>query len=307
MLFRSTFTINVGAGATTSRVAVASSMFALRGGVTSNDGTTTIEDESLNGRMVPTYAGITTTLSSPITDAVTTDVRLTNVANLGIQVGDYLAIDDEIVRVKTTPTNPATNPLTVFRAVLGTRATSHDTGSIVRRVKAYPIELRRHSINRASGHTWEYVGFGPGNYSTALPDKQDRSISATEELLAQTTRKEGGVNFLTGMNDRGIAYSGNKKLSTVTGQEEVFNTPIRTVTGEDISTKESINLVSATEGTFTQSIRVDGGAEGKAISEFTGPVVFTNKVTSSSARGIEASSIFIQGDSTVSKIGRAHV
>ena len=137
----------------------------------------------------------------------------------------------------------------------------------------------RHSINRASGHTWEYVGFGPGNYSTALPDKQDRSISATEELLAQTTRKEGGVNFLTGMNDRGIAYSGNKKLSTVTGQEEVFNTPIRTVTGEDISTKESINLVSATEGTFTQSIRVDGGAEGKAISEFTGPVVFTNKVT----------------------------
>ena len=123
-----TFTINVGAGATTSRVAVASSMFALRGGVTSNDGTTTIEDESLNGRMVPTYAGITTTLSSPISDAVTTDVRLTNVANLGIQIGDYLAIDDEIVRVKTTPSNPATNPLTVFRAVLGTRATSHEIG-----------------------------------------------------------------------------------------------------------------------------------------------------------------------------------
>jgi hypothetical protein len=296
-----TFTINVGAAATTSRVATASSMFALRGGVTSNDGSVTIEDESLNGRMVPTYAGITTTLSSPISDAVTTDVRLTNVANLGIQIGDYLAIDDEIVRVKTTPTNPATNPLTVFRAVLGTRGTSHDTGSVVRKVKPYPIELRRHSINRASGHTWEYVGYGPGNYSTALPDKQDRSISATEELLAQTTRKGGGVNFLTGMNDRGIAYSGNKKLSTVTGQEEVFDTPIRTVTGEDISAKGSVNLVSATEATFSQSIRVDGGDEGKAISEFTGPVVFTNKVTSSSARGIEASSIFIQGDSTVAR------
>jgi len=296
-----TFTINVGVAATTSRVATASSMFALRGGVTSNDGVTTIEDESLNGRMVPTYAGITTTLSVAIADAVTTDVRLTNIANIGIQIGDYLAIDDEIVRVKTTPTNPATNPLTVFRAVLGTRATSHATGSVVRKIKPYPIELRRHSINRASGHTWEYVGYGPGNYSTALPDKQDRSISATEELLSQTTRKEGGVNFLTGMNDRGIAYSGNKKLSTVTGQEEVFNTPIRTVTGEDISTKSSINLVSATEGTFTQSIRVDGGDEGKAISEFTGPVVFTNKVTSSSARGIEANSVFIQGDSTVSR------
>ena len=296
-----TFTINVGVAATTSRVAVASSMFALRNGLTANDGTVTLEDESLNGRMVPTYAGITTTLALAISDAVTTDMRLTNVANLGIQVGDYFAIDDEIVRVKTTPSNPATNPISVFRAVLGTRATSHITGSVVRKVKPYPIELRRHSINRASGHTWEYVGYGPGNYSTALPDKQDRSISATEELLAQTTRKEGGVNFLTGMNDRGIAYNGNKKISSVTGQEEIFNTPIRTVTGEDISTKSSINLVSATEGTFSQSIRVDGGDEGKAISEFTGPVVFTNKVTSSSTRGIEATSVFIQGDSTVAR------
>jgi hypothetical protein len=249
----------------------------------------------------PTYAGITTTLALAVTDAVTTDIRLTNVANLGVQVGDYFAIDDEIVRIKTTPSNPATNPIAVFRAVLGTRATSHIAGSVVRKIKPYPIELRRHSINRASGHTWEYVGYGPGNYSTALPDKQDRAINETEELLAQTTRKEGGVNFLTGMNDRGIAYSGNKKVSTITGQEEVFDTPIRTVTGEDISTKDSINLVSATEGTFSQSIRVDGGDEGKAISEFTGPVVFTNKVTSSSTRGIEASSVFIQGDSTVAR------
>jgi len=296
-----TFTINVGVGATTSRVATASSMFALRNGLTSNDGTITVEDESLNGRMVPTYAGITTTLALAVSDAVTTDIRLTNIANLGVQVGDYFAIDDEIVRVKTTPSNPATNPISVFRAALGTRAVSHITGSIVRKVKPYPIELRRHSINRASGHTWEYVGYGPGNYSTALPDKQDRAINKTEELLSQTTKKEGGVNFFTGMNDRGIAYSGNKKISSITGQEEIFDTPIRTVTGEDISTKASINLVSATEGTFTQSIRVDGGDEGKAISEFTGPVVFTNKVTSSSARGIEANSIFIQGESTVAR------
>ena len=296
-----TFTMNIGVAATTSRVATATTMFALRNGLTSNEGTTTLEDESLNGRMVPTYAGITTTLALAVSDAVTTDIRLTNVANLGVQVGDYFAIDDEIVRVKTTPSNPATNPIAVFRAVLGTRATSHIAGSVVRKIKPYPIELRRHSINRASGHTWEYVGYGPGNYSTALPDKQDRAINETEELLAQTTRKEGGVNFLTGMNDRGIAYSGNKKVSTITGQEEVFDTPIRTVTGEDISTKDSINLVSATEGTFSQSIRVDGGDEGKAISEFTGPVVFTNKVTSSSARGIEASSVFIQGDSTVAR------
>jgi hypothetical protein len=65
--------------------------------------------------------------------------------------------------------------------------------------------------------------------------------------------------------------------------------------------KSGINLVKATEGTFTQSIRVDGGDEGKAISEFTGPVVFSNKVTSTASRGIEATLLFLQGDSTVSR------
>ena len=103
------------------------------------------------------------------------------------------------------------------------------------------------------------------------------------------------------MNDKGISFAGNKKVSTVTGKEEVFDTPIRTVTGEDISNRTDINLVNATEGTFTQSIRVDGGDEGKAISEFTGPVVFSNKVTSTSTRGLEANSLFIQGDATVSR------
>ena len=140
-----------------------------------------------------------------------------------------------------------------------------------------------------------------GNYSTALPDRQDRSRSAAEELLSQTVKESGGVNFFTGMNDQGISYSGNKKLSSVTGQEEIFDSPIRTTTGEDISAQKSINLLNATDGVLTNSLRVDGGAEGKTASEFTGPVIFTNKVTSTSTKGIEATSVFIQGDATVSR------
>ena len=295
------FTINVGASATTTTVAAGSSMFALRGGIQSNDGIPTLENEQLNGRMVPQYAGITTTLASGISDATATTISLTNVANLGLRIGDYLTIDDEIVRIKTAPANPATNPITVFRAVLGTRATTHDNGSVVRRIKPFPIELRRHSINRASGHTFEYVGFGPGNYSTALPDRQDRSRTAAEELLSQSTKLAGGVNFFTGMNDKGISYSGNKKLSSVTGQEEIFDSPIRTITGEDISKQKSINLVNATDAVVTNTLRVDGGDEGKAASEFTGPVIFTNKITSTSERGVEVNSLFLQGESTVSR------
>ena len=296
------FAARVGTSITTAtNVSTGSSSFAFEEGFSSRDGVPTIENESLNGRMVSRYAGITTTLSANIGDAVTTSVSLTNVSDIGLRIGDYLMIDDEIVRVKASLTNPATNPLTVFRAVLGTRATTHSSGAVVRRIKPYPIELRRHSINRASGHTFEYVGYGPGNYSTALPQRQDRDINDTEELLAQSIKKEGGVNYFTGMNDRGISFSGNKKLSTVTGKEEVFDSPIRTVTGEDISNKSGINLVNATEATFSQSIRVDGGDQGKSISEFTGPVVFTNKVTSTASRGFEVNNLFIQGDSTVAR------
>ena len=295
------FSILVGSGATSSTGVTGSSMFALRGGIQSNDGIPTLENESLNGRMVPQYAGITTTLASGIANAVTNNVSLTGVANLGLKIGDYLAIDDEIVRIKTAPANPATNPIEVFRAVLGTRAVSHDTGAVVRRVKPFAAELRRHSINRASGHTFEYVGFGPGNYSTALPDRQDRSINTTEELLSQSVKESGGVNFFTGMNDRGISFSGNKKLSSVTGQEEIFDSPVRTTTGEDISAQKSINLINATDGVITNTLRVDGGAEGKSASEFTGPVIFTNKVSFTSEKGIEASMVYLQGDSTVSR------
>jgi hypothetical protein len=292
---------NVNIGVSTNSPAATGTLFVYREGLTSNDGVITRENENLNGRMVPTYAGITTTLSALIPDALIDEVNILNVENLDINIGDYLVIDDEIVRVKSNvPSTPA-NPIFVFRGVLGSRAVNHAIGSVVRRVRVEPIELRRHSIMRASGHTFEYVGYGPGNYSTAFPDKQDRQISPQEELLAQSTRKDGGVNFYTGMNDKGISYTGNKRLSSVTGQEDIFDTPIQTVTGEDIGNLPGLNVISPIEGNFSRSIRVEGGPDSKVISEFNGPVVLRGKVTSTSADGLEANSLFLQGDATVSR------
>ena len=80
------------------------------------------------------------------------------------------------------------------------KAFRNNYGSVVRKIKLRPIELRRHSIIRASGHTFEYVGFGPGNYSTAFPDRQDRVLSDQEELLSQSTR----VNVETDKTTPGI-------------------------------------------------------------------------------------------------------
>jgi hypothetical protein len=294
-----TFIVRI--GVSTNIPSTAGNLFAYREGLSSNDGVITRENENLNGRMVPTYAGITTTLSVLIPDAIDDEINLTNIANLDINIGDYLMIDDEIVRVKTNVPSTPGNPIEVFRGVLGSRAVNHAINSVVRRIRVEPVELRRHSINRASGHTFEYVGFGPGNYSTALPDKHDRSISAQEELLAQSTKKDGGINFYTGMNDKGIAYVGNTKLNSTTGQEEIFETPIQTITGEDIGNLPGLNIISPVEGNFSRSIRVEGGSDSKAISEFNGPVIFSGKVTSNSSSGLEAVSLFLQGDATVSR------
>jgi hypothetical protein len=266
----------------------------------SQGGTVTPEDENIAGRLEPQYAGITTTLSSAINTATVDNFNITNVTNLDLNIGDYLLIDSEIMRIKTTVTG---NPVFVFRGIYGTNASTHDNGSVVRRIKLRPIELRRHSIIRASGHTFEYVGFGPGNYSTAFPDRQDRVLSDQEELLSQSTKVDGGLVVFTGMNDRGAFYVGNKKVNSATGQEQVFDSPIPTVTGEDILTGVSVGFDALTplEISVSRSIRVEGGTDGTLISEFDGPVIFNQKITSNAPDGIEANSIFLQGDATVSR------
>ena len=294
-------TFSVGIGKSIAPTSLSGTAEVFKTGRTARGGVVNVDNESLNGRMSVSYAGITTTLGSAVATATAENISITNIANLDINIGDYLMVDNEIVRVKTNVPSAPTNPITVFRGVLGTRATTHPTNSVVTKINVLPVELRRHSIMRASAHTFEYVGFGPGNYSTAFPDKQDRSITADEELLAQSTREDGGINFYTGMNDRGISFAGNKKLSTVTGQEEIFDTPIRTVTGDDIGVIPNINVISPIEGIFTRSIRVEGGTDNSAASEFNGPVIFSNKITSTSEKGIEGASFFIQGDATVSR------
>ena len=84
--------------------------------------------------------------------------------------GDFLIIEDEIVMISNTAIT------TVIRGVLGTNAVAHEKEVSVRKIKPIPTENRRYSILRASGHTFEYVGFGPGNYSTAMPQVQDLSL-----------------------------------------------------------------------------------------------------------------------------------
>ena len=294
-----TFEISVGVGTVAPTATGTIRVFPF--GYASAGGNVVVENENLNGRQQSTYAGITTTISSSILTATTSDVDILNVTDTDINIGDYLTIDEEIVRVKTTVTG---NPVEVFRGVLGTKAVPHDINSVIKRIDCRPIEFRRNSIIRASGHTFEYVGYGPGNYSTALPEKQDRDLSTKESLISQSLKYDGGVNVYTGMNDAGDFYVGNKKVSSATGQEEVFDAPIPTVTGEDVSTSGvsvGFDVLTPLEASISRSLRVEGGPNANIVSEFDGPVIFNEKITSTSSKGVESNSLFLQGDTTVSR------
>ena len=68
-------------------------------------------------------------------------------------------------------------------------------------------ELRRPSILRSGNHTFEYVGFGPGNYSTGLPSVQNRVLTEAETLLAQSQKEDGGIAFYSGLNSNCLLYT----------------------------------------------------------------------------------------------------
>jgi len=291
----------INCGILTTSQSSSGTVYAYYSGYNSRGGTINKNNENISGRLINNYDNVTTTLLGPVTSATLDNITITNPTTLGLNVGDYLQIGNEIVRIKTTVTS---NPIYVFRNVLGTRSTPHTAGVVVRRILPKPIEFRRNSIIRASGHTFEYVGFGPGNYSTALPDKQDRKLSGSEELLSQSTKVDGGLTVFTGMNDAGDFYIGNKKVSSATGQEEVFDTPVPSVTGEELDiggVSVGFDVITPLEVSISRSINVEGGNDNTIVSRFNAPVVFNNKITSTSLKGIEANSLYLQGDANISR------
>jgi hypothetical protein len=287
----------VNIGLTTTSTGTGGSLTAYRSSLTSYGGDIGVDKDISSGRLIYEYAGISTVLGSSILATDSGVLNIPNASTLGFSFGDYIAINDEIFRIKSQVTS---NSVSVFRALFGSSRQTHNLHSVVRKIKVYPVELRRNSIIRASGHTFEYLGFGPGNYSTSLPEKQDRVLSNQEELLAQATKVDGGLTVYTGMNSDGDFFAGNKKINSSTGQEESYDTPIPTITGEEIESAESsTDIITNQQATINRSIKVEGGPEKNIISEFNGPVVFNEKVTTNS--DLETNSIFIQGEEKISR------
>ena len=238
------------------------------------------DGENLGTRGLSFYDKETLKLVADCLAAATTiNVALPTAAGIGTMtrfpLGSYIQIGNEIMRVSSsTLSGSSNNEISVIRGTLGTIKSKHLNGAVVKKIKPLPVEFRRPSILRASGHTFEYVGYGPGNYSTGLPQVQVKTLDEREEFLTQSQERSCGTVVYTGMNNRGDFFIGNKKINSSTGQERTFDSPIPTVTGEDPARLS----VVFDEVIVKERINVEGGKSNKILSTFDGPVTFNGDI-----------------------------
>ena len=249
-------------------------------GMDANNALSDKDGENLGTRGLSFYDKETLKLVADCLAAATTiNVALPTAAGIGTMtrfpLGSYIQIGNEIMRVSSsTLSGSSNNEISVIRGALGTIKSKHLNGAVVKKIKPLPVEFRRPSILRASGHTFEYVGYGPGNYSTGLPQVQVKTLNEREEFLTQSQERSCGTVVYTGMNNRGDFFIGNKKINSSTGQERTFDSPIPTVTGEDPARLS----VVFDEVIVRDRINVEGGKSNKILSTFDGPVTFNGDI-----------------------------
>ena len=279
-----TVTANVGVGVT-----IHGPKFLLKHGLSANDLTSDKNGENLGSRGLSFFGNETAILQSNISNETTIRVKTTNVGvatAARFELGSYFQVDNEIMRVTSNVlSGSGGNEMTVIRGAMGTVKENHSGGALIKKVELKAIEFHRPSYLRASGHTFEYLGYGPGNYSTALPQVQVRSLNEEEETLAQAQEKNCGIVVYTGMNNDGDFYIGNKKINSATGKEKTFDIPIPTVTGEDTS----VNSVVFDEVIVKERLIVEGGNSGTVLSQFDGPVTFNGETKFNEDIDVDAS------------------
>ena len=124
-------------------------------------------------------------------------------------------------------------------------------------------ELRRPSILRSGNHTFEYVGYGPGNYSTGLPSVQNRVLTEQEILISQSQKEDGGIAFYSGLNSNGDLFIGNTKISSVTGEEANLDTPTLSIVGETTNLRPTFDELIVRDKITVESNTLETEIRGK--------------------------------------------
>lgn len=256
---------------------VSSTDYILKHGLSANEAISDVSAENLAVRGIPLFDEETLTLVSFTSD---TQIRVSSPVGAAaitkrFPLGSHIQIDDEIMRIVSSTLGGTFNDeFTVIRGALATLQSTHDVGSLITKIKRISIEFRRPSILRASGHTFEYVGYGPGNYSTGLPQVQVTTLSEREEFLVQSQERSGGIVVYNGINSSGDVYNGNTKTSSSSGEIVSYDIPNPTITGED---PNRLSVVFD-EVTIKERLVVEGGNSGTVLSQFNGPVTFSEEV-----------------------------
>ena len=255
-----------------------SPLYILRHGMSPADATSDASTENLGARGLSFYDSETLTLQSNVTNDTTFHVQVPN-SGIGtvarFPLGSYIQIDNEIMRVtSSTLSGAGLNEMTVIRGALGTTKQNHSGGSHIKKIKPIAVEFRRPSIIRASGHTFEYLGYGPGNYSTGLPQVQVKTLTEREDFLVQSQERSCGTVVYTGMNSDGDFFIGNTKYSSSSGEQKTFDIPTPTITGQDPSRLS----VVFDELVVKERLIVEGGNSGTVLSQFDGPVTLNKEV-----------------------------
>ena len=117
-----------------------------------------LASEKIAGSLSPLSTGISTTITSSSGIATagtisgddiygTSDIKLES--TVGINTGDFLQIENEIVRVKSVDSTNTTD-ISLFRGVLGTQSVKHDRFKLVKKINVIPSEVHRFSAIRLS-------------------------------------------------------------------------------------------------------------------------------------------------------------
>ena len=273
----------------------AASGYILKHGLSSNEGISDIRAENFGTRQVTFYDNEVFTLTSALTTGTT--INISSSSGIGtaqrLPLGSYIQIDNEIMRIVSSDN---TTSATVLRGVFGTVQENHDANSLIRKINPVPVEFRRPSILRASGHTFEYLGYGPGNYSTGLPQVQVKTLSERESFLVQSQERSCGVVVYTAMNSNGDVFNGNTKTSASSGEVISYDIPTPTVTGQDAGRLS----VVFDEVTVKERLVVEGGASGQVLSQFDGPVTFNKEIRAKSQTTFSNTVRFTQGTQSTS-------
>ena len=249
--------------------------YVLKHGLSSNNSALDFTEETFAVRNTCIYDRERFNLNTAITSTTTTTLALSTLSGTGLttrlRFGSYILVDNEIMKVIA---NPNDTTVTVIRGALGTRADTHVVNSLVRKIRPIPVEFRRPSVLRASGHTFEYLGYGPGNYSTALPQVQIKTLTDRESFLSQAQEISCGIVVYNGINNSGDVFAGNTKTLASSGEVISYDIPTPTVTGQGAAA----NVAVFDEVTIKQRLLVEGGSSGNILSQFDGPVTFNNDV-----------------------------